>query len=85
MLENAGLIFLVAMPRFIAFLRAISVGGRNVTMDKLGQVFEAAGFDKVETSSRAQTCYSPRPGRTRKRLKRRLKWFQPGTDLRRDC
>jgi uncharacterized protein (DUF1697 family) len=37
------------MPRFIAFLRAINVGGRNVTMEKLRALFEEVGFSKVET------------------------------------
>jgi uncharacterized protein (DUF1697 family) len=38
-----------AMPRFIAFLRAINVGGRNVTMEKLRGLFDELGFAKVET------------------------------------
>lgn len=37
------------MPRLIAFLRAINVGGRNVTMNELRGVFEAMGLKKVET------------------------------------
>ena len=37
------------MPRFIAFLRAINVGGHNVTMEKLRGFFEALGFKDVET------------------------------------
>jgi uncharacterized protein (DUF1697 family) len=37
------------MQRFIAFLRAINVGGRNVKMEELRRVFEAAGFARVET------------------------------------
>ena len=37
------------MPRFIAFLRAINVGGHNVTMEKLRGLFEALGFKDVET------------------------------------
>ena len=37
------------MPRFIAFLRAINVGGRNVTMAALRGQFEALGFSNVET------------------------------------
>ena len=32
------------MPRFIALLRAINVGGRNVTMAALRAQFEALGF-----------------------------------------
>jgi len=37
------------MPRYIAFLRAVNVGGRTVKMDRLRRVFEALGFANVET------------------------------------
>ncbi|MFN7978267.1 MAG: DUF1697 domain-containing protein [Vicinamibacterales bacterium] len=37
------------MPRYVAFLRAVNVGGRIVKMDELRRVFEAAGLDDVET------------------------------------
>ena len=37
------------MPRFIACLRAINVGGHTVKMDRLRQLFEALGFSGVET------------------------------------
>lgn len=38
------------MPRFIAFLRAINVGGNHVVkMDVLRRFFESLGFSKVET------------------------------------
>ena len=37
------------MPRLIAFLRAINVGGHNVTMEKLRKQFEALGCEEVET------------------------------------
>ena len=37
------------MPRYIAFLRAINVGGHTVKMDVLRQQFEALGFANVET------------------------------------
>jgi uncharacterized protein (DUF1697 family) len=35
--------------RFVAFLRAINVGGRRVKMDRLREVFEGLGFGNVET------------------------------------
>jgi uncharacterized protein (DUF1697 family) len=35
--------------RFVAFLRAINVGGHNVKMDRLRHVFESIGFSGVET------------------------------------
>jgi uncharacterized protein (DUF1697 family) len=37
------------MPRLIAFLRAINVGGHTVTMEKLRKEFEALGLRDVET------------------------------------
>ena len=37
------------MPKYVAFLRAINVGGHNVKMDQLRQLFEALGFAQVET------------------------------------
>ena len=37
------------MPRLIAFLRAINVGGHTVTMSNLRALFEALGFGRVET------------------------------------
>jgi uncharacterized protein (DUF1697 family) len=37
------------MTRYIAFLRAINVGGHTVKMDRLRQLFESLGFSNVET------------------------------------
>ena len=37
------------MPRLIAFLRAINVGGHTVTMARLRKEFEALGLQDVET------------------------------------
>lgn len=37
------------MPKHIAFLKAINVGGHNVKMDYLKKLFEKMGFEKVET------------------------------------
>jgi uncharacterized protein (DUF1697 family) len=37
------------VPRYVAFLRAVNVGGRVVKMDALRGHFEAAGFTGVET------------------------------------
>jgi uncharacterized protein (DUF1697 family) len=37
------------MPRFIALLRGINVGGHRVSMSDLKATFEALGFSKVET------------------------------------
>jgi uncharacterized protein (DUF1697 family) len=37
------------LPRYVAFLRAINVGGRVVKMDHLRALFEAMKFKQVET------------------------------------
>jgi uncharacterized protein (DUF1697 family) len=37
------------MPRYVAFLRAINVGGHVVKMDRLKSLFESAGHARVET------------------------------------
>ena len=37
------------MPRLIAFLRAVNVGGHTVPMAQLRKEFEALGFTRVET------------------------------------
>jgi len=37
------------MARYVAFLRAINVGGHTVKMDALARIFEATGFAAVET------------------------------------
>jgi uncharacterized protein (DUF1697 family) len=37
------------MPGYVAFLRAINVGGHTVKMDQLRALFEALGFSRVET------------------------------------
>src|SRR5258705_7845630 len=38
-----------AMPKYVAFLRAIIVGGHIVKMDQVRSLFEAMGFSNVET------------------------------------
>lgn len=37
------------MPKFVAFLRAINVGGHTVKMEQLRVLFEQIGFANVET------------------------------------
>ncbi len=37
------------MPTYVAFLRAVNVGGRFVRMAELRRTLEDAGFDEVET------------------------------------
>lgn len=37
------------MPKYVAFLRAINVGGHTVKMDQLRELFVSLGFRNVET------------------------------------
>ena len=37
------------MPRYVAFLRAVNVGGRTIRMERLREIFAKAGFTNVET------------------------------------
>ncbi len=37
------------MPRYVAFLRGINVGGHIVKMDRLRSIFATLGFERVET------------------------------------
>lgn len=37
------------MTKYVAFLRAINVGGHNVKMEELRKLFETFGFTEVET------------------------------------
>ncbi len=37
------------MPKYVAFLRAINVGGHTVKMDQLRRLFETLGFSDVQT------------------------------------
>jgi uncharacterized protein (DUF1697 family) len=40
---------MTAVVKYVAFLRAINVGGHTVKMDHLRRLFEAMGFAQVET------------------------------------
>lgn len=46
---NHGLKDFIFMPKYIAFLRAINVGGHTVKMDYLKSLFEKMDFENVET------------------------------------
>jgi uncharacterized protein (DUF1697 family) len=46
--EQVRLCFL-ACVRYVAFLRAVNVGGRRVSMDRLRALFEELGFERVST------------------------------------
>ncbi len=63
----------VLLPRFVAFLRAINVGGnRVVKMDFLRQVFESLGFSRVETFIASGNVVFDTGARNPKMLERKI-------------
>jgi len=60
------------MPRYIAFLRAINVGGRNVPMRVLAREFERLGFDDVETFIASGNVIFTTASRSAAALERRI-------------
>jgi uncharacterized protein (DUF1697 family) len=60
------------MPRYVAFLRAINVGGHTVKMDYLRALFEALGFTRVETFIASGNVIFDSPSRGTKALEKRI-------------
>ena len=60
------------MARHVAFLRAINVGGHTVTMDKLRRIFEALGFDDVETFIASGNVLFSSPSKSLSTLERKI-------------
>ena len=58
--------------RFIAFLRAINVGGHTVKMDYLRQLFEALGFSSVETFIASGNVLFESPSTDAKSLEKKI-------------
>ena len=52
------------MPKYVAFLRAINVGGHTVKMDQLRSLFSAMGFANVETFIASGNVIFDSPSRT---------------------
>jgi uncharacterized protein (DUF1697 family) len=53
------------MPKLVAFLRAINVGGHTVSMDTLRRAFEAIGLKDVETFiASGNVVFTAPPGKT---------------------
>lgn len=52
------------MPRYVAFLRAINVGGHTVKMDRLRTLFEELGLSNVETFIASGNVLFDAPART---------------------
>jgi len=60
------------MPKYIAFLRAINVGGHTVKMDYLRTLFEALGFTNVETFIASGNVIFDSPSRSSKALEKKI-------------
>ncbi len=60
------------MPKYVAFLRAINVGGHTVKMDQLKSLFEALGFTNVETFIASGNVIFDAKGRDTATLERRI-------------
>ncbi len=60
------------MPRFVAFLRAVNVGGRVVKMGELRTLFESLGLRSVETFIASGNVIFESNGRSVPSLERRI-------------
>jgi uncharacterized protein (DUF1697 family) len=60
------------MPRYVAFLRAINVGGHTIKMDHLRALFAADGFDRVETFIASGNVIFDAPEENAKNLEMRI-------------
>ncbi|MGH9874344.1 MAG: DUF1697 domain-containing protein [Pyrinomonadaceae bacterium] len=60
------------MPKYVAFLRAINVGGHTVKMDYLRGLFEALEFTNVETFIASGNVIFDSPSRSSRALERKI-------------
>lgn len=60
------------MPKYVAFLRGINVGGHNVKMDHLRRLFEAQRFANVETFIASGNVVFDSPSRNAKTLEQKI-------------
>ena len=60
------------MPKYVAFLRAINVGGHTVKMDYLRRLFEAMGFSNVETFIASGNVIFDSTSKSTKALERKI-------------
>lgn len=60
------------MPKYVAFLRAINVGGHTVRMDQLRQLFEALGFSNVQTFIASGNVIFDSASRSARALEKRI-------------
>lgn len=60
------------MNRYVAFLRAINVGGHVVRMDELRRLFETIGFDNVTTFIASGNVLFDAPGKNTPALEKTI-------------
>ena len=60
------------MPKYVAFLRAINVGGHIVKMDQLRRLFDELGFTNVETFIASGNVIFDSPSRNARSLERKI-------------
>jgi uncharacterized protein (DUF1697 family) len=60
------------MPRYVAFLRAINVGGHIVKMDRLRKLFEQLGLTDVETFIASGNVLFSSPSKSGTALERKI-------------
>lgn len=63
------------MPKYVAFLRAINVGGHIVRMDYLRSLFEGAGFAQVETFIASGNVIFDSRSKNRQALEQKIEKF----------
>ena len=63
------------MPKYVAFLRAINVGGHTVKMDHLRLMFEAMGLQNVETFIASGNVIFDSTARNTKSLEKKIEDF----------
>jgi uncharacterized protein (DUF1697 family) len=60
------------MPKYVAFLRAVNVGGHIVKMDQLRRLFELQGFTNVETFIASGNVIFDSPVRSPQKLEKKI-------------
>ena len=60
------------MPKYVAFLRAINVGGHTVKMDHLRLLFEGLGLSNVETFIASGNVIFNSPSKSTKALEKKI-------------
>jgi uncharacterized protein (DUF1697 family) len=63
------------MPKYVAFLRAINVGGHTVKMDQLRRLFEAMKFSNVQTLIASGNVIFDSPSKSPKILEGKIEQY----------